>query len=183
MRNLRILQARDTTYSGVLGKAGAPDRIGTVFVAPGVGSSGTLTLSGVQTNSNDLVVETNAMVKLTGAWKGPVDVYGMICGTGTIDGNLTLNDGATLKVDDSGALAVSGAFTATGAISIELPEGALGGSQRKCMLLSSTESVDLSGATFTLTVGGEPVKMADYGFSVFRGRLMLKRNGSVYTIR
>ena len=34
-----------------------------------------------------------------------------------------------------------------------------------------------------LTVGGEPVNMADYGFSIFRGRLMLKRNGSVYTIR
>ena len=184
MRNLRILQAHDTTYSGVLDEGDKDDRIGTVTVAPGVASSGTLTLAGVQTHNNDLVVETNAMVNLTGTWVGPVDVYGAISGTGTVDGNLTLTDGATLKVDDlSGALAVSGVFTATGAINIELPSGALGGSQRKCMLLSSTGSVDLSGATFTLTVGDEPVNRADYGFSVFRGRLMLKRNGSVYTIR
>ena len=183
-RNLRILQAKDTTYSGVFDGNRKTDRLGTVFVAPGVSSSGTLTLAGVQTHTNDLVVEANAMVNLTGTWVGPVNVYGTISGTGTVDGNLTLNDGATLKVDDlSGALAVSGAFTATGAISIELPEGALSSSRRKCMLLSSTGSVDLSGATFTLTVGDEPVNMADYGFSVFRGRLMLKRNGSVYTIR
>lgn len=183
-RNLRILQAKDTTYSGVFDGGRDGDLIGTVFVSPGVSSSGTLTLSGVQTQSNDLVVETNATVNLTGTWVGPVNVDGTISGTGTVDGNLTLNDGATLKVDDlSGALAVSGAFTATGAISIELPEGALSSSRRKCMLLSSTGSVDLSGATFTLTVGDEPVNMADYGFSVFRGRLMLKRNGSVYTIR
>jgi hypothetical protein len=160
------------------------DRVAGVYVRPGVASSGTLTLSGVQTHSNDLVVETNATVNLTGTWVGPVNVDGTISGTGTVDGNLTLTDGATLKVDDlSGALAVSGAFTATGAISIELPEGALSSSKRKCMLLSSTGSVDLSGATFTLTVGGEPVKMSDYGFSIFRGRLMLKRNGSVYSIR
>ena len=181
MRDLTIVQSKDTEWGGVFSYE---DRVAGVYVRPGVSSSGTLTLSGEQTQNNDLVVETNAMVNLTGTWVGPVSVDGTISGTGTINGNLTLNDGATLKLDDlSGALAVSGAFTARGAISIELPEGALSNSKRKCMLLSSTGSVDLSGATFTVTVGGEPVKMADYGFSVFRGRLMLKRNGSVYTIR
>ena len=181
LRDLVIVQSKDTEWSGVFAYA---DRVAGVYVRPGVSSSGTLTLSGVQTHSNDLVVETNATVNLTGTWVGPVNVDGTISGTGTVDGDLTLTDGATLKVNDlSGALAVSGAFTATGAISIELPEGALSSSKRKCMLLSSTGSVDLSGATFTLTVGGEPVKMSDYGFSIFRGRLMLKRNGSVYSIR
>ena len=66
-------------------------------------------------------------------------------------GNLTLTDGATIKVNDiSDPLAVSGSLTATGAITIELPEGV-----NKGMLIETGSKPDISGATFTVKVGGK----------------------------
>ena len=152
-RNLRILQARDTTYSGVF-DAGI-DRVGTVTVAPGVSTAGTLTLSARQTASNALAVESGAAVNLTGTWVGATTVAGTIGGTGTLTGDLTLTDGATLKVNDiSDLLDVSGSLTATGAITIELPEGA-----EKGMVITTGSKPDISGATFATKIGGVEKKL------------------------
>ena len=107
-RDLRILQAKDTTYSGLF--ASSNDRIDKVYVAPGASTAGTLTLSGTQTASNGLIVETGASVNLTGTWIGATTVAGTIGGTGTLTGNLTFSDGATLKANAS-ALTVSGTVT------------------------------------------------------------------------
>ena len=106
-RDLRILQSTNTVYSGVFESSIA------VKIAPGASSSGVLTLSGVQTASNSLEVESGAAVRLTGAWVGGVDVAGTFGGTGTVDGNLAFDTGSIFKVfaasDDSlrviGALA------------------------------------------------------------------------------
>ena len=76
-------------------------------------TAGTLTLSGAQTASNGLIVETGASVNLTGTWVGATTVAGTFGGTGTLTGDLTFSDGATFKVfatDDNG-LAVSGTVT------------------------------------------------------------------------
>ncbi len=153
-RDLRILQARDTTYSGLF-HTNSEDRIGTVYVVPGVSTAGTLTLSGTQTVSNDLVIESDAKVNLTGTWVGAVTVAGTFGGTGTLTGNLTLTDGATIKVNDiSDPLDVSGSLTATGAITIELPEGA-----EKGMVITTGSKPDISGATFTTKIGGVEKKL------------------------
>ena len=152
-RNLRILQAKDTTYSGVF-DAGI-DRVGTVTVAPGVSTAGTLTLSARQTASNALVVESGAAVNLTGTWVGATTVAGTFSGTGTLTGDLTLSNGATIKVNDiSDLLDVSGSLTATGAITIELPEGA-----EKGMVITTGSKPDISGATFTTKIGGVEKKL------------------------
>ncbi len=107
-RDLRILQAKDTTYSGLF--ASNNDRIDEVYVAPGASTAGTLTLSGTQTASNGLIVETGASVNLTGTWVGATTVAGTFGGTGTLTGNLTFSDGATFKANAS-ALTVSGTVT------------------------------------------------------------------------
>ena len=121
-RDLRILQAKDTTYSGLF--ASSNDRIDEVYVAPGASTAGTLTLSGAQTASNGLIVETGASVNLTGTWVGATTVAGTFGGTGTLTGDLTFSDGATFKVfatDDNG-LAVSGTVTcpAEGKVTVDV---------------------------------------------------------------
>ena len=121
-RDLRILQAKDTTYSGVFHSS---DRIGTVTVAPGATTVGTLTLSGTQTVSNDLAIESGAKVNLTGTWKGATTVAGTIGGTGTLTGDLTFSEGATFKAfaaDDADGLVVSGtvACPAEGKVTVDV---------------------------------------------------------------
>ena len=116
-----------------------------------------------------MVVESDGQVNLTGTWVGPVTVNGTFGGTGAITGNLTLADGATLKAS---APSVSGNLTATGAIALELPAGALDGGS--CALLSVGGTTDLSGATFTATVGGSPVDMARYEVKAVNGSLVLR---------
>ncbi len=113
-RHLRILQAKDTTYSGLFH---TDDRIGTVTVAPGASTAGTLTLSNTQTVSNDLAIESGAKVNLTGTWKGATTVAGTFGGTGTLTGNLTFSDGATFKANAT-ALTVSGTVTTPGSGSV-----------------------------------------------------------------
>ena len=147
-RNLRILQAKNTTYSGVFDAT--IDRIGTVTVAPGVSSAGTLTLSGTQTASNDLVIESGAKVNLSGTWVGPVTVAGTFGGTGTVTGDLTLSDGAVLKVDNtSDTLAVNN-LTASGTVNIDLPAGAAAGAR----FITTSAMPTLNTSTFNIYVDG-----------------------------
>ena len=153
-RYMRVLQSKDTEWSGIV-IADNSDRFKGLTVAPGASTAGTLTLSGTQVKAQTLTVESGAKVNLTGTWIGATTVAGTFGGTGTLTGNLTLTDGATIKVDDiSDPLDVSGSLTATGAITIELPEGA-----GKGMIFTTGSKPDISGATFTTKVGGVERKL------------------------
>ena len=125
-RTLKILQAKDTEYSGVFH---SDDRISSVTVAPGELTAGTLTLSGNQTATNDLIVAAGASVNLTGKWNGPVTVSGAFGGSGTLAGNLTFSEGAVLKgfALDSSGLSVTGTvtFPASGTVTIDTSDLAL----------------------------------------------------------
>ena len=155
-RDLRVLQATNTTWSGKFWTAD-PHRLRSLIVAPGVTTSGTLTISATHeaAESTGLTIKSGAAVNLTGTWVGATTVAGTFGGTGTLSGNLTLTDGATIKVDDaSKSLAVNGSLTVTGAITIELPEGA-----GKCMVITTGSKPDISGATFTTKIGGVEKKL------------------------
>ena len=144
-RTLTVTQSKDTEWQGKF----VSNRI-TQFnvVAPAGGTAGTLTLSGTQTAS--IPMQVDGKVNLTGTWVGATTVAGTIGGTGSITGDLTLSDGATIKVGDiSQPLAVSGSLTATGAITVELPEGA-----EKGMIITTGSKPTITGATFTVKVGG-----------------------------
>ncbi len=145
-RNLKILQAKDTIYSGTFF---GTDHIDTVTVAPGTSTAGTLTLSGTQTATNTLVVASGAKVNLTGTWVGATTVAGELGGTGTITGNLTLSDGATIKVTSlTDLLEATGTVTASGTVNIYLPEGT--SVDRETTLISGNVS---PGATFNVYIG------------------------------
>ena len=123
-RNLRILQAKDTTYSGLFD---TDDRVGTVTVAPGTSTAGTLTLSGKQTASNDLTVESGAKVNLTGTWKGATSVSGSLAfgDAGKIDGAVTTVAGSTLDYTTAtGTDHITGALTLTKTTTVKLPKNA-----------------------------------------------------------
>ena len=142
-RDLKILQARDTTYSGVF--ASSNDRLRDVYVAPGVSSAGTLTLSGTQTASNGLTVQSGAKVNLTGTWVGATTVAGTFGGTGTLTGNLTFSAGATFKAfsSDADGLAVSGTITyhAEGTVTVDV-SGLENGSGDVALIAASGLDVD-----------------------------------------
>ena len=183
-RDLRILQAKDTIYSGVFSSSN--DRVRDVYVAPGTSTAGTLTLSGTQTASNGLTVESGAAVNLTGTWVGETTVSGTIGGTGTLTGNLTFSAGSTFKAfasDDDG-LSVSGSITYPESGTVTVDVSALGAPEAKVVLLTAANEsdIDLSkfvsdrkyelakeGKTLVLVLkvfsleqraGGEPVKVA-----------------------
>ena len=157
-RHLRILQAKDTTYTGVF-ESGI-DRIGTVTVAPGVSSSGTLTLSATQTASNDLVVESGAKVNLTGTWVGTTTVAGTIGGTGTIDGNLTVNGGCIFAELRAEPLKVTGDVTFSGAITIVYPEGTKLSDIQEIIKVTGTGSMSRDNASFTVKAGSKVIGRA-----------------------
>ena len=147
-RDLLILQARDTTYSGLF--ASSNDRVRDVYVNPGAATAGTLTLSGAQTASNDLAIESGAKVNLTGTWVGATMVAGTFGGTGTLTGDLTFSDGATFKAFgiDSDGLAVSGAvsYPETGTVTVDFAEVPTADT----VLLTAS---DLDASKFTLAAG------------------------------
>ena len=152
-RHLRILQATNTTYSGVFHST---DRIGTVTVAPGASSAGTLTLSNAQTVSNDLVVESGAAVNLTGTWIGATTVSGTFGGTGTLTGSLTFSAGSTFKAfaSDENGLTVSGtvATPASGTVAVDVAEIA-SSIDSAGVTLFSAGSGDLDAAKFSVASG------------------------------
>ena len=147
-RNLRILQAKDTTYSGLFDDV--IDRMGTVTVAPGTSTAGTLTLSAEQRANNNLVIESGAKVNLTGTWVGATTVNGTLSGTGTVNGTLTLANGSTLVADTADPLKVS-SLTTTGTVTISLADSDIGKE-----FISSTGTIDTTGTTFAFTVNGKP---------------------------
>ncbi len=150
-RYLRVMQSKDTEWSGTI-KADGYARFGGIYVAPGAESAGTLTLSGTQTQSAILNVESNAIVNLTGTWVGTVTAYGTIGGTGTITGDLALTDGSALKITDvSDLLTVSGSIAATGSIAVYLPEGTAPSAVAGKAI--SAGSLDAAGASFTVYIG------------------------------
>ena len=104
-RILTVTQSKDTEWQGKF----VSNRI-TKFnvVAPAEGTSGTLTLSGAQEAT--IPMQIDGAVNLTGTWIGATTVAGTFGGTGTLTGNLTFSDGATLKANAS-ALTVSGTVT------------------------------------------------------------------------
>ena len=152
-RDLRILQAKDTTYSGVFSSSN--DRVRDVYVAPGTSTAGTLTLSGTQTASNGLTVESGAAVNLTGTWVGATTVAGTIGGTGTLTGNLTFSAGATFKAfaSDENGLSVSGSITypASGTVTVDV--SALGTPAAKVVLLTAANESDIDLTKFALADG------------------------------
>ena len=152
-RDLRVLQATNTTWSGKFWTAN-PHRLRSLIVAPGTTTSGTLTISATHeaAESTGLTIESGAAVNLTGTWVGATTVAGTFGGTGTLTGDLTLTDGATIKVSDlSDPLEVSGALTASsGTIAVDLPAGASGSSVK----FLNADGTITTGATFVVTVGG-----------------------------
>ena len=151
-RDLRILQSKDTTYDGLFDAA--LDRINNVIVASGASSTGTLTITGMQTANNNLVIESGAKVNLTGTWVGATTVAGTFGGTGTLTGNLTLTDGAMLTVDNlSDLLTVTGDITASGTVTIRLPAGTSLGNGVE--IASVSGDVSLSSAMFNVCVGAK----------------------------
>ena len=152
-RDLRILQAKDTTYSGVFSSSN--DRVRDVYVAPGTSTAGTLTLSGTQTASNGLTVESGAAVNLTGTWVGATTVAGTIGGAGTLTGNLTFSARSTFKASDAdeNGLSVSGSITypASGTVTVDV--SALGAPAAKVILLTAVNESDIDLTKFALADG------------------------------
>lgn len=127
-RNLKVLQSRDTVYSGLF-DAGT-DRVGTFTVAPGATTAGTLTLSGTQTASNDLMVDSGAKVKITGKWVGATTVAGSLAfgdaNGAKIAGAVTTSSGAVLDFSDftvGETAPISGALTLDANTTIKFPAG------------------------------------------------------------
>ena len=156
-RDLHILQAKDTVYSGLF--ANTNDRVKDVYIEPGASTAGTLTLSGTQTASNGLIVDSGASVNLTGTWVGAMTVSGTFGGTGTLTGALTFSDGATFKVfdaagdgtadTDADGLNVSGAVTVgdSGTVTVTIADGASIASETvilKATSISGTFELDSS---------------------------------------
>ena len=153
-RYLRVLQAKDTEWSGKI-VYDYYERFKGLIVAPGVSTNGTLTLSGTQTQSRTLTVESGAKVNITGTWVGPTTVSGTLSGSGTVNGALTLADGSTLVADTAHPLTVSSlSLPATGTVTISLADSDIGKD-----FISSSSSIDTTGKKFAFTVNGEPTNL------------------------
>ena len=153
-RYLRVLQAKDTEWSGLINPDGS-SRFKGLIVAPGVSTNGTLTLSGTQTQSAALTVEAGAKVNITGTWVGATTVNGTLSGTGTVSGAVTLADGSTLAANTADPLTVSSlSLPAAGTVTISLADSDIG----KDFIISSSP-IDTTGKKFAFTVNGEPTNL------------------------
>ena len=148
-RYLRVLQAKDTEWSGKI-VYDYYDRFKGIIVAPGVSTNGTLTLSGTEEYSRTLTVEAGAKVNLTGTWVGETTVNGTLSGMGTVNGALTLANGSTLVANTTDPLKVS-SLTTTGTVTISLTDSDIGKD-----FIRSTGTIDTTGTTFAFTVNGVP---------------------------
>ena len=118
-RTLTVTQSKDTEWSGKF----VSNRITQFNVNPGASTTGTLTLSGTQTISMPATI--SGSVNLTGTWVGATTVAGTFGGTGTLQGDLTFSDGATLKLfsSDEDGLTVTGTVTCPteGKVTVMIP--------------------------------------------------------------
>ena len=177
-RRLAVVQGADSVWSGTFINE---DRIGGLYVSAKRGAaSKTLTLSGEQTASNDLVVEaatetTDAgSVNLTGTWVGATTVAGTIGGTGTLTGNLTFSAGSTFKAfaSDENGLSVSGsiAYPASGTVTVDV--SALGAPAEKVVLLTAASESDIDLTKFALADGtNRKYKLAKEGVTLVVKRI------------
>ena len=169
-RSLKVLQAKDTTWSGKFWTAN-PHRFGTLRVVPGASTAGTLTISATHetAESTALQVDSGASVNLAGTWVGATTVAGTFGGTGTLTGNLTFIDGATFKAFDSddNGLAVSGsvAFPTTdnASVMVDLSDITLSGSGTTLITttggtINGISSLSVSGAVLALVSGDTVLK-------------------------
>lgn len=156
-RDLRVLQAKDTTWSGKFWTDNPPHRFRSLIVAPGVATSGTLTISAIHeaAERTGLTVESGANVNITGTWVGDTTVAGTIGGRGTIDGNLTVNGGCIFAELDAEPLKVTGDVTFSGAITIVYPEGAKLSDIQE--IIKATGSISRSNASFTVKAGSKVI--------------------------
>ena len=120
-RYLNVIQSKNTEWSGKVVNDGYSRFAGLKLDAS---STGTLTLSG--TASQNVALEVNGgAVNLTGTWKGATTVAGTFGGTGTLTGDLTFSDGATLKLfsSDEDGLTVTGTVTCPteGKVTVMIP--------------------------------------------------------------
>ena len=146
-RILTVTQSKNTEWEGKF----VSNRT-TQFnvVAPAEGTPGTLTLSGTQDAT--IPMQVGGAVNLTGTWKGATTVAGTFGGTGTLTGNLTFSDGATLKANAS-ALTVSGTVTLPTGEGESLTIDAAGLDADEVTILSS-ESITTETDVFKVTVDG-----------------------------
>ena len=163
-RDLRILQAKDTTWSGKFWTDN-PHRLRSLIVAPGTTTSGTLTISATHeaAERTGLTVESGANVNITGSWVGDTTVAGTIGGTGTIDGNLTVNGGcifAELAAEPLEPLKVTGDVTFSGAITIVYPEGTKLSDIQEIIKVTETGSMSRDNASFTVKAGSKVIGRA-----------------------
>ena len=163
-RDLRVLQAKDTTWSGKFWTTN-PHRVRSLIVAPGAATSGTLTISATHeaAERTGLTVESGANVNITGSWVGDTTVAGTIGGTGTIDGNLTVNGGcifAELAAEPLEPLKVTGDVTFSGAITIVYPEGTKLSDIQEIIKVTGTGSMSRDNASFTVKAGSKVIGRA-----------------------
>ena len=164
-RYLNIVQTKDTEWSGTITADGQSRLEGFSLDAT---STGTLTLSGVETQTATLAVNGGS-VNLAGTWVGDTTVSGTFGGTGTLTGNLTFSDGATFKAfaaDDEDGLVVSGTvgYPAEGTVTVDVsaiePETDV----------ALIKAADLNIDKFTLAAGAPE----GYSLEVVEGVLTLK---------
>ena len=94
-------------------------------------------------------------MNLTGTWVGATTVAGTLGGTGEVTGNLTLSDGATIKVDDKDdLLTVSGNFTTAAGTTVKIDLPAEMRKGMKFIDVTGTIAID-PGTKFEVYVGGE----------------------------
>ena len=163
-RDLRVLQAKDTTWSGKFWTANE-HRLRSLIVAPGAATSGTLTISATHeaAERTGLTVESGANVNITGSWVGDTTVAGTIGGTGTIDGNLIVDGGsisAKLAAEPLEPLKVTGDVTFSGAITIVYPEGTKLSDIQEIIKVTETGSMSRDNASFTVKAGSKVIGRA-----------------------
>ena len=107
-RSLEIIQSKDTTYSGGMLTNNATDRLSSFYLS-GINGA-TLTYTGTTTVAKPLVINASGSLNLTGRWTGTMTIAGILAGSGTVDGAVTFEPGATLIADDS-ALTLTGSVT------------------------------------------------------------------------
>lgn len=181
-RYFLALQDDDSEWGGIFHE---DDRMHGMKVAGVEGAAHkTLTLSGVQTQTNTLEIEPNGSANLTGTWVGDTTVNGEFGGTGNITGALTLNAGSTFKVwaTDVDGLVATGALTlpVSGKVTVDVSDLTLESNISYPILtvasgLSNTSSfADLDSETHMLSVSSGTLYVVPIAATVTSGSSVTK---------